>query len=88
MYETDGDYLFYEEIRGKKLGRSGFFGKIKAKASRKNMIQHYTGAIEEVAITREDGTKVTIPSDFFTKTGKLKKSKETEYRRLLGKELR
>lgn len=82
---TAGVYL--EEIRNASLGRSGVFGKMKVKAHRKYLFS-LDGKKEDrkpkdMLIYRADGVEIFIPSDWFLRSGKVKKSRIEEYKKLV-----
>lgn len=89
MYNNDNDaeFLFNQDIREKKRARSGLYGKIQAKITRKYGFNPAAHASEmkpnDMLIRRADGVQAIIPANWFTKTGKIKKGRVKEYKALL-----
>ncbi|MCW4014032.1 MAG: hypothetical protein NWF07_13750 [Candidatus Bathyarchaeota archaeon] len=80
--------VYVEEQRHAKAGRSGYFGMMKAKMSKNQM--DFMGTKEQrkptdMTVTK-GGVTVVVPGEWFTQTGKIRKSKKAAYEALFIKE--
>lgn len=90
VFYVDGNCaldVFNQDIRETRRANSGFRGLMKAQYGHRLKVQDLmsgAGTPNDMVVHRADGVDIIIPSTWFTKTGKVRKGRLQEYKKLLG----